>query len=82
MPELVAAIADHQKHLESTGERVARDRARLQAELELLIQGNLVSRWRQEMSELQYQEILESLIAREISPHQAVEVLLNGGQSA
>jgi LAO/AO transport system kinase len=82
MPELVAAIADHQKHLEITGERVARDRTRLQAELELLIQGNLVSRWRQEMSELQYQEILESLIAREISPHQAVEVLLNGGQSA
>lgn len=82
LPELAAAIADHQKHLETTGERVDRDRARLQAELELLIQGNLVSRWRQEVSEAQYQEILESLLARRISPHQAVDVLLNGGQSA
>ena len=82
LPDLVQAITDHQKHLETTGERADRDRARLQAELEQLIQGNLVSRWRQEVSEQQYQEILESLIARRISPHQAVEVLLNGGQSA
>ncbi|UCD42713.1 MAG: methylmalonyl Co-A mutase-associated GTPase MeaB [Chloroflexota bacterium] len=82
IPELVQAIADHQAHLETTGERHDRDRARLQAELEQLIQGNLVSRWRQEVSDSQYQEILESLIARQISPHQAVEALLNGGQSA
>jgi LAO/AO transport system kinase len=82
LPDLVGAIADHQQHLEITGEREDRDRARLQAELEQLVQGQLVSRWRQEVSESQYQEILESLIARRISPHQAVEVLLNGGQSA
>ncbi len=81
IPELVQAIANHQAHLETTGERHDRDRARLQAELEQLIQGNLVSRWRQEVSDSQYQEILESLIARQISPHQAVEALLNGGQS-
>jgi LAO/AO transport system kinase len=81
LPDLVGAIADHQEHLETTGGREDRDRARLQAELEQLIQGNLVSRWRQEVSETRYQEILESLIARRISPHQAVEVLLNGGQS-
>jgi len=80
VPELVQVIADHQKHLETTGEREYRDRARLQTELEQLLQGNLVSRWRQEVSESQYQEILESLIARRISPHQAVEVLLDGGQ--
>ena len=58
-----------------------RDRARLQAELELLIQQNLVSRWRQGVSDSQYQEILETLIARKISPHQAVNALLDGGQS-
>ena len=65
----------------TVGERQDRDRARLQTELEQLIQGNLVSRWRQEVSESQYQEILESLIARRISPHQAVKVLLNGGET-
>jgi len=82
LPELVEAIADHQDHLEITGERQDRDRTRLQAELELLIQGNLVSRWREGVSDSQYQEILESLIARQISPHQAVDALLDGGQKA
>jgi LAO/AO transport system kinase len=78
LPELVEAIADHQVHLEVTGERQERDRTRLQTELDLLIQGNLVSRWRQGVSDIQYQEILESLIARQISPHQAAEALLDG----
>ena len=82
LPELVEAIADHQDHLEMTGERQDRDRTRLQTELELLIQGNLVSRWREGVSDSQYQEILESLIARQISPHQAVEALLDGGHKA
>ena len=82
LPELVEAIADHQDHLEITGERRDRDRTRLQTELELLIQGNLVSRWREGVSDSQYQEILESLIARQISPHQAVDALLDGGHKA
>jgi LAO/AO transport system kinase len=82
LPELVQAIADHKQYLETTGERQDRDRARLQAELELLIQGNLVSRWRHEVSDSKYQEILDSLMARQISPHQAVDILLNGWQPA
>jgi LAO/AO transport system kinase len=81
VPELVGAIARHQAHLEATGEWHDRDRARLQAELDLLIQGNLVTRWRQEVSDTQYQEILDTLVARQISPHQAVKALLDGGQS-
>jgi len=82
LPELVSAISEHQQHLDDTGERQNRDRERLQAELDTLIQTNLVYRWRQHVSDSQYQEILESLIARQISPHQAVEALLNGGIAA
>jgi LAO/AO transport system kinase len=82
LPELVTAIHEHQEHLEQTGERNNRDRARLEAELDMLIQNNLVYRWRQHVSDAQYQETLESLIARRISPHQAAEVLMNGDQSA
>jgi len=81
IPELVGAIARHNAHLEATGEWHDRDRARLQTELDLLIQGNLVTRWRQEVSDTQYQEILDTLVARQISPHQAVKALLDGGQS-
>jgi LAO/AO transport system kinase len=82
LPELITAINEHQGHLEQTGERTNRDRARLQAELDMLIQNNLVYRWRQQVSDAQYQEVLESLIARQMSPHQAAEALLNGGSGA
>lgn len=82
LPELVEAIKSHQDHLDLTGQRKERDKIRLQAELEQLIQGNLVSRWRQGVSDSQYQEVLESLIARQISPHQAVDALLDGGFKA
>lgn len=82
LPELASAISEHQQHLDNTGERQNRDRERLQAELDMLIQTDLVYRWRQQVSDSQYQEILESLIARKISPHQAVDVLINGGQAA
>jgi LAO/AO transport system kinase len=79
VPELVSAIKDHWQHLSDTGERENRDRARLQAELDMLIQHNLVHRWRQQVSETQYQEILALLMAREISPYQAAADLMNGG---
>jgi LAO/AO transport system kinase len=82
LPDLVRAIADHQEHLETTGERLDRDRARLQSELEQLIQGRLVSRWRKEVPDKKYKEILESLIARQMSPHQAAQILMNGGPAA
>lgn len=82
LPELITGIKEHQQYLADTGERKNRDRERLQAELDMLIQNNLVYRWREHVSDTQYQETLESLIARQISPHQAAEVLMNGGQSA
>jgi LAO/AO transport system kinase len=80
LPELIRAISDHQEYLEQTGERRNRDRARLQAELDMLIQGNLVKRWQQQVTDRQYQDMLESLIARQISPHRAAEILMNGGR--
>jgi LAO/AO transport system kinase len=82
VPDLVAAISQHQQHLENTGERQIRDRARLQAELDTLIQANLAHRWRQKVSQNQYQEMLEALIARQISPYQAAAVLVDGGGPA
>jgi LAO/AO transport system kinase len=80
--ELKAAIAHHRDYLESSGELAKRDRNRLQTELDALLQQQLVDRWRQRVPEKQYQEILDTLVSRQISPHQAVKVLLDGGQSA
>ena len=68
--ELMRAIREHQQHLEQTGEKEERDRERLQAELNILIQSNLVQNWREKVSADQYSEILDALVARKISPHQ------------
>lgn len=80
--ELAAAIARHHQFLESSGERKRRDRARLQTELDTLLQQQLVDRWRQRVPEKLYKETLDTLVSRQISPHKAVEVLLDGDSSA
>jgi LAO/AO transport system kinase len=74
--ELALEIDRHRLHLLETGEIVRRDRARLQAELELLVRETLLSRWRSGVPDSRYQEILESMQQRECSPWQAVETLL------
>jgi LAO/AO transport system kinase len=79
VPELAAAIARHRLHLEQTGDWERRERLRLQAELEARLREGLLERWRESASSNLYDEMLESLVARRISPSQAVSALLDGG---
>jgi LAO/AO transport system kinase len=79
--ELSELISQHRVHLEQSGDWDRRERVRLQNELELLIQSTLVARWRSDVTHRQYQNILDRLIERQISPHQAVAELLNGGKT-
>jgi LAO/AO transport system kinase len=79
--ELGAAIASHRQYLKQTGDWIIRENARLKSELDTLLQATLVYRWRQRVSMQQYQYILEGLSKRTISPHQAVELLLDGNPS-
>ncbi len=76
--ELAAAIDHHYQHLCQTGEWQQREQARLQSELEALLQETLVSRWRDSLPEAHYQQVLDCLIRREVSPWQAVEQLIDG----
>ncbi len=78
IPELAEAIARHRAHLEETGDLARRERARLQAELDDRLQETLVSRFRARVSEERYEQVLSRLLARELSPQQAVAALLNG----
>ena len=78
--ELVETICQHRQHLRSTGEWQQRDRLRLKAELDLLLRESLVVRWREAVPETLYQRTLEALSDRQISPHQAVRILLDGDQ--
>lgn len=77
--ELAGLVDQHHRYLISTGGWRVRERRRVQAELEALIQASLVNRWRRQISEERYQQAIDSLVRREKSPLEAVESLLQGG---
>jgi LAO/AO transport system kinase len=74
---LVDAIAQHQAYLERSGDWERRERTRLQAEFENLLQETLVARWREEVTDSQYQVALESVLSRKIGPLEAVKKFLD-----
>ncbi len=76
--ELADSIAKHKAHLLKGGDWQRRERARLQSEVEVLLQDSLMARWRDKVSEQKYQKMLDELLARQLSPRQAVAALLNG----
>lgn len=75
IPELAEAIAKHRAHLEESGGWQRVERVRLQSELDTLLQEALIACWRMKVSEATYLEIVDQLVERRISPHQAVEKL-------
>jgi len=76
--ELAGSIAKHLAHLRQSGDWAARERAGLEVELDALIQEELVNRFRDEIPQKQYDEILGKVINRNLSPWEAVRVLMNG----
>jgi len=74
--ELLTSIAAHQKYLKQTGDLARRERARLAAELDLMIESALVSRWREQLQDGAYAAVLEQLVSRKLSPQKAVQKLL------
>ncbi len=77
--ELAEAIARHVAHLTHSGDWAIRERARLEVELDALIQETLVSRFREQVSQSQYEDALTKMIQRKMSPWEAVKLLMNGG---
>jgi LAO/AO transport system kinase len=76
--ELIEAIAKHAAHLQQSGDRAARDRARLESELEALLQEALMTRFMENIPHQSYEEILGNVVNRNISPYEAVKLLVNG----
>lgn len=75
--EVGELILRHHQHLHNSGEWKRREFIRLQAELDALLQATLVSRWRGSISPIHYQDVVDELVQRLISPRQAVRKLLN-----
>jgi LAO/AO transport system kinase len=76
--ELAESIARHAAHLTHSGDWAARERTRIEMELDLLIREELISRFRQTLPQNHYEKLLTQIIQREISPGETVKLLLNG----
>jgi LAO/AO transport system kinase len=78
--EVVESITRHAAHLRQSGDWAARDRARLGSEMEALLREALMDRFLTSIPPVQYEEMIEKVINRNISPYEAVNFLLNGKQ--
>ncbi|MFO3796561.1 MAG: methylmalonyl Co-A mutase-associated GTPase MeaB [Anaerolineales bacterium] len=80
IPELVASIAKHRQHLIESGDWEARERARLEAELEELLSEALLRQFRKRISPQFYQEVLRQVLDRSLSPWDAAHLLTSWRQ--
>jgi len=78
IPELAAAIARHAEYLRSSGDWSARERSRLEAELDVLIREALVKRFQEDLAPDEFEKVIDRMVDRELSPWEAVNSLLNG----
>jgi len=76
IPELVRALHEHATYLRQTNQWQAREQMRLKDVLDHMLQAALLARWQAGLPEGQYRVVLERLLAREISPHRALQALL------
>ncbi len=76
--EVAESIARHAAHLRQSGDWEARDRSRLGSEMEMLLREALMDRFLQSIQQEKYEEMIEKVINRNISPYEAVKSLLNG----
>ncbi|HTX79623.1 MAG TPA: methylmalonyl Co-A mutase-associated GTPase MeaB [Longilinea sp.] len=74
--EVTLAIARHADYLHRSGEWEQREQNRLRAELDALIQAQLVARWRNSVPPSAYDTALESLYQHKLSPQQAARDLV------
>ncbi len=76
--EVADSIAKHTEHLRVTGDWAHRDRARLGSELEAALQEALMGRFFESVQKEKYDEVVEKVVGRDLSPYEAVKILLNG----
>jgi len=81
IPELADSIAKHLAHIRASGEWSLRDRARLGSELTAVLQAELLSQFFERVPKEKYDEVVEKVIQRDLSPYEAIKLLLNGNSN-
>ena len=79
--ELVKSISAHAEHLRHSGDWSKRERTRLETELDLMLTETLAAQFRAQLPESRYDEVVDQLTKRTLSPWEAVKSLLNGSKA-
>jgi len=75
--ELLAAIEEHRRYLESSGQRQARARQRARSEFLDLLRHELLERLLDDLPAGEIDRIVERVMSREVDPYTAAEMVLN-----
>ena len=59
-----------------------REQARLESEMEMILQQKLMSQFREQVSETRYDEVMQQVFEKSLSPWEAVKMLTNGKSPA
>jgi LAO/AO transport system kinase len=78
IPELAEQIARHAAYLRTSGGWVAREQARLESEMEVILHQRLMSQFRDRVSQAVYDDVMHQVFNKSISPWEAVSMLTNG----
>lgn len=76
--ELLEKVAKHAEHLRLSGDWAAREHARLESEMEAALAGKLMSQFRERISQARFDEVVQKVFERSLSPGEAVRLLTNG----
>ncbi len=74
--ELAESIARHVAYLRQSGDWAVRERARLEVELEALVRESLMKQFRDKTPQTMYEDVLEKIMQRNMSPWEAVKLLI------
>ena len=76
--ELIRGISKHKEYLKSSGGWILKEQARLTNEVENLLQQGLHKRWNSSISLTEYDDVLDKVVRRQLSPRKAVDQLIKG----
>ncbi len=72
---LIENIGKHKAYLQETGLWEVKEARRLRRDLEALIRESLIQRWQEKLDQNKFDEVLEEVIHRKLSPTEAVKLL-------
>jgi GTPase len=82
IPELADQITKHAEYLRQSGDWKIREQARLESEMETILQQKLISQFHDQVPESRYDQVRRQVFEKSLSPWEAVRLLTNGKSPA